>query len=407
MPAQWAQPHGNAPPIVAEYFLRSDTPTGVAQGEIPPEATEAFRALIRSGGLVPLNDEARALATRGGFMEGDQTPLGTLMGGLPGGLGVDYWRVVIDKANTEAQNRVSEAVRRGYFGSTPPRIDPNTGFFDLNDPNLTLEARTAAQNIANQGAQTEITRRLADNTIRETDLADARARASLAEQARQFNVSTGENARQFDVTTGEDRRQFDVTTGVGVASQLAELEANPRTRIQASFLGDTRGGLGPDAGNPTAGSMSFRQALGSVLSPGQVLQGPEQAKPGSAAHYATMNGPDGSVVHYFGTPQVTPDGQVANVPVGAFSRALMQGQGVPTAGRIGTTGGYATAAQVRNDFDLNNVKLADYLRGSRAEQQELMGLSSFDGNSDETTVDTLNKFRPDNKAVYGGSRWSA
>lgn len=371
----WGLPRGNLGGRVANEFLRSDAgTTGISTGSYTPQGLDEMRNAVQAGSLIPLNDAARNIAKMGGFREGDITPLGALQGGLPGGLSTEYWRVVIEKADTEAKNALSRSIAAGYFGSTPPKIvtDPQTGvtFFDLNDPTLTLEARQQAANIMNQAAQTTIASRLADNTIRQTDLDEAFRRDQLALDARK------------QLFTEADR--------------LADLNANPRTRIQASFLGDTRGGLGPDAANAQAGSLDFQAAMNFL---------PGTGKPGGPDHYATVNSPDGSTVHYFGTPVQTPDG-VANVPVGAFSRALMGGVKVPTAGNIATTGGYATAQQVRQDFDLNNVRLADFLKGSRPEQQEFLGVSSFAGNDDQTTTDTLDRFTPKQRGVFGGTRYS-
>ena len=49
---QFAQPFGNVPDIVAQWFLRSDTPGGFnTNGQAPPEANEAFRIAVRNGML--------------------------------------------------------------------------------------------------------------------------------------------------------------------------------------------------------------------------------------------------------------------------------------------------------------------------------------------------------------------
>lgn len=213
---RWSLPNGNVDADVANYYFRSDTPTGRSVETPPPDVVQKFRQLITAGAIVPENDAARNFAqSQGGWLPGDQTPLGPLINDMPGGLTPDYWRVVIDKASTEAQTQLDAAIRRGYFGNVSPAIDPATGQFNLDDPNLTVDARMAMLNYRNQVISTETARRLADTQARQVDLQDAQATAQRAEAARQFNATFGEQARQFDLTTEEGRRQFNATFGEG------------------------------------------------------------------------------------------------------------------------------------------------------------------------------------------------
>jgi hypothetical protein len=123
------------------------------------------------------------------------------------------------------------------------------------------------------------------------------------------------------------------------------------------------------------------------------------------AHYATENRQDGSQIHYFGTPTQQADGSIANVPVGAFTRALMEGKGVASAGDLGVTGGYTTSNNLRTNLDPNRVKLADYLRASPSEQSQFAGAASYAGYSPEDLNSTLNRFMPQDRSVSGGARY--
>jgi hypothetical protein len=107
---------------------------------------------------------------------------------------------------------------------------------------------------------------------------------------------------------------------------------------------------------------------------------------------------------YFGTPTRLADGSMANIPVGAFSRAIMEGKPVPSAGDIGTTGGYTTTEQVRSNFNPNRIRLADYLRAAPSEQAQLQGVASYAGYSPEDFTSTLSKFAPKERSISGGAR---
>ena len=207
------------------------------------------------------------------------------------------------------------------------------------------------------------------------------AAQQLKQQADQFAVSSGISRDTLNASISQFNQTFALNSqkqAFDQALQVTNLEANPRTRIQASFMGATRGGLG-------------------------IRQGADQGTPGSAAHYATQVNADGSQTHFYGSPTVDGEGNFANVPVGAFTNALMQGKNVASAGSIDGTGGYTTADDFRKRFDLNKVRLSDYLNAKGSEQQEFLGASSFAGNDDASTMTSLNRFAPRERSVFGGA----
>jgi hypothetical protein len=329
---------------------------------------------------------------------GSNTPFGRVIGNLPLGLGLEWHNLLLQQAKAMAD-------QTGYQYTWDPTANNGQGAYVQGQKTLTAQLQESQIALAN-----------ASKLFQEAALTGTYngqptlAAQQLKQQADQFAQSMGlsrdqlaEQIRQFNASLSFQQQQV----AFNQANTLAQLAANPRTSIQASFLGSTRGGLGPDQAGPMAGLSAFQQAL-TGAQPGvqqaQIMQGPDQAQPGSAAHYATETRPDGSQVLYFGTPTRLADGSMANVPVGAFSRAIMEGKPVPSAGDIGTTGGYTTTEQVRSNFNPNRVRLADYLRASPSEQAQLQGVASYAGYSPEDFTSTLSKFAPKERSISGGAR---
>ena len=329
---------------------------------------------------------------------GANTPFGQVIGNLPLGLGLEWHNLLLQQAKAMAD-------QTGYQYTWDPTANGGKGGYVQGQKTLTAQLQESQIALAN-----------ASKLFQEAALTGTfngqptLAAQQLKQQADQFAQSMGlsrdqlaEQIRQFNASLSFQQQQV----AFNQANTLAQLAANPRTSIQASFLGSTRGGLGPDQANPMAGLSAFQQAM-TGAQPGvpqaQIMQGPDQAQPGSAAHYATETRPDGSQVMYFGTPTRLADGSMANVPVGAFSRAIMEGKPVPSAGDIGTTGGYTTTEQVRSNFNPSRVRLADYLRASPSEQAQLQGVASYAGYSPEDFTSTLSKFAPKERSISGGAR---
>lgn len=241
----WSLPNGNVPDIVANYYFRSDTPTGRSTETPPPEAVDAFRNLVRAGAIVPTNQAAQAMVqSEGGIQNGDMSLFGVpFIDDLPGGMDAAQWNALTAKSAQEADEALRQAQLSGYFNGVP-----------------TLERQQVEQQYRLQEFQNSTARQLADAQIRQHDTELAQAQqaldearrsgdlnraaalqqqinqltfereqlaqqgsqfgASLAEQQRQFDVGAqqfqqtfGEGARQFDLTTAEGQRQFNATFG--------------------------------------------------------------------------------------------------------------------------------------------------------------------------------------------------
>lgn len=170
---EWDFPYGEGrvSELVKKYFFRGDAgPTGINAAEPPtPEAIEEFRRLVNTGVIRPKNDAASNIVrSQGGLRAGDQTLLGPMIDGMPEGLTPEYWSVVIQKAQQAAQERIAIMNATGYF-----------------EGKSTLDRERIEADIANEIAKTEISRRLADNTIRSTDLDEAYRRDEMAQNMRQ------------------------------------------------------------------------------------------------------------------------------------------------------------------------------------------------------------------------------
>lgn len=340
----------------------------------------------------PTGTSGMALGNRSIF---GSTIMGDANKALPGGMDIGWHQLVLDYAKQMAS-------QTGYNWT-----------YDYNTNTWVQGGKTAAQtqqefqNAINSASQA-YQEALLSGTINGQPTLQAQ---QLQNQASQFAANMGMTKEQFAANLAENQRQFNEQLAFNKqkeafsqANTYAQLAANPRTSIQASFLGGVRGGLGPEASDPMVGLRNFQNYLGGTLPQTQVLQGPDQGQAGSAAHYATETRPDGSQVLYFGTPTKMQDGSIANIPVGAFSRAIMEGRSVPSAGDIGISGGYTTTDQLRSSFNPNRIKLADYLRASPSEQSQLQGVGSYAGYSENDLASTLSKFAPKERSISGGTR---
>jgi hypothetical protein len=171
---EWDFPQGEnaVPELVRTWFLRGDNgPSRLNEflQQAPAEAIDKFRSAINSGLMRPKNEAASNISRGyGGLRAGDQTLLGPLIDGMPEGLTPEYWAVVINKAQQAANEQIALMDRTGYFAGMP-----------------TMQRQEMEAQISDNIARTEIARRLADNTIRETDLNEAFRRDEMAQQMRQ------------------------------------------------------------------------------------------------------------------------------------------------------------------------------------------------------------------------------
>lgn len=449
-PPKWRQ-NGNASELTSRYFLRSDAgPTGINAAEsIPPEAIEAFRRDIAAGILIPDNDTARGMAQSfGGWRAGDITPLGPLINELPGGLTSEQWQAYVAKIQAETKIVIDQANARGWFGATPPRIDPATGMYDLNDPNLTFEARQSLLDLTQKASQNATARLLAEAEVRSKDAAITQHQQELDDARRAGDLNRAQQEAEFVRTLSLDRdkltenaRQFDndlllktQQEAFDQAQAISAARADPRRSIEASFLATGRGGLaGLPAGNALTGTVPGAGTAGAAPggqpawanqltqaalgqqpgAPGELLAGAAPGQPGGPDHYATVQRPDGTAVNYFGN--VVRDGatgELANVPVGAFSRSLLEGTPVAANGQLGTQGGYTFGSALQaqgaaGQIDPNRIKMRSYLAGNDTEQKEALGVLSFaTGQSDADLKGAFARNLPKQGAISGGARFT-
>lgn len=133
-------------------------------------------------------------------------------------------------------------------------------------------------------------------------------------------------------------------------------------------------------------------------------------QPGAADHLATEVRPDGTQVNYYGNVVRDQYGNLANVPVGAFGRALMEGTPVPGGGgKIGTQGGYAFGQALQQAAGINpaNWKPADYLRGTPSEQAQATALASYGGYDDSDSAAAIQANIPTSRSVGHSASYGA
>lgn len=390
----WSLPNGNVPDIVANYYFRSDTPTGRSVETPPGEAVDAFRQLIRAGAIVPTNASAQAMAqSEGGIQNGDMSLFGVpFIDDLPGGMDASQWNALTARSAQQADERLRQAQLSGYFNGVP-----------------TLERQQVEQQYRLQEFQNATARQLADAQIRQHDtelvqaqqsLDDARrtgdlnraaelerfidtqkfAREQLAQQANQFGASLGEEARQFNTTaTGYLYDANGNPTGSTLSREQqafqqqqvqAELASNPRNYIQALMSG-ARGGLQGQA--PLNGVTPTTGALG-------------------AAQQQTA---------FNAQPQTNAVGQY--IPTNSFTQALLTGQAVPNSGNIQTAGNWWNAQDLQNSVDPQQWRAQDYYRGTPIERETAQSVASFAGYSPENLEGILRKNLPRFSAPTAGT----
>jgi hypothetical protein len=375
----WSLPNGNVPDIVAQYYLRSDTPTGRSTETPPPEAVDAFRQMIAAGAIVPNNASAAAMAvSEGGVRNGDPSPFGVpWIDGLPGGMTSDQWNANTARIDQISRQRIAEAEQTGMFNGVP-----------------TLERERIEAAIRSQVTQDETARMLATSEItrREREL-------DRLELERQDAVRAGDLDRAQALSIEIDRQKFnreELAQAAGIAigevggrstlaaqqqafeqqMSQAEMASNPRTAFQAWMFGQRGGLAGQPAGNQVAPTTALNQQGGVT---GTSAFGQAQAGTNAA-------------------PGLTSSFQV---PTSSFQESLIQGAPVATQGDLNTQGRWWESNALRGAVNPSQWRTQDFMRGTRDEQQGALGLASFAGFSDETTQDLLKRNLPRFQAPTG------
>jgi hypothetical protein len=370
----WGLPNGNVSDLIANYYLRSDTPTGRSTETPPPEAVEAFRNAIAAGAVVPNNASAAALAvSEGGIRNGDPSPFGVpWIDGLPGGMTSDQWNALTAQANQKADERIRIGDLTGYFEGMP-----------------TLQRQQIEAQIRSQVLQDETATMLATSEVERR-----KRELDRLELERQDAVRSGDLNRAQDLTIHRDnlaKQYADLAQAAGIAvgevggratlaaqQQAFEQQqaratnaANPRTALQDWIFGQ-RGGLqGQQPGNQLTPTTNMTPE-GGIAGTTQGAFG--QAQAGTAA----APGMDATF----------------QVPTSAFQQALIGGTPVPQQGQIQGQGQWWNSGALQGAVNPGQWRTQDYLRGTRDEQAGAMGLASFAGFSDETTEDLLRRNLP-------------
>lgn len=230
------------------------------------------------------------------------------------------------------------------------------------------------------------------------------------------------------------------------AQTLANLRANPRNYLEAQFLANARGGLGGLQPNnqigTTGGIPAFgvqaagggAGAAGTALAGGAPItpwaqyanqaaytaqygplaeqvynaaataayyqgagQGNDPRAQAAQAEYARLNGLAASGQGAQGVSALgsTAGGSTADIPIPAFTNALLQQQAVPSFGSLNTTGGMQSTDALRAKTNLQAINPFDFARGNPSEQQQaLAALGYATGKSDDDILAELRKSMP-------------
>ena len=357
----WGQP---GPTQGLDYlvtlFMRSDTPTGVGTPawSAPPEYWQGLLAAIRSGmvtvrdpgawqmlaqkipGTTPQSIGGSATSQHniqpngqpgtgatapgaggtgtpvnpqygvGTLPEGTQTPFGPIQGGLPQGVGLEYHRILEDRARREAEMAVEQAKLTGVFNGMP-----------------TLQAKELEEKIKQNAFDNSIKTAQENRAQRQQDLDEAFRRTEL-DQNIAVKREEIENARR----TGDlDRAQRETENLRLMEQQRAELGFKKETAVgyvggQATvelqkFLADQQNEAYKRAANPamafenelargatgwnTPGVSPTAAGVAGVTAPGQTLQQWHQAG-GYAQNQQPGAGATQPYGYGFGTPGGTP-----------------------------------------------------------------------------------------------------
>lgn len=259
----------NAPPELYDLLYKA-----IKQGIVQPQALgwqflqetkgvtpQSLGVTAAPGAGTPAAPGASTIPEGGSFggpLAGAYAPM---QGGLPGGAGLEWWSLYYEHAQDAANEAVKQAELSGQFNGMD-----------------TLAKQQLSAQIAQNAANNELQRRLADETIRKADLDEAYRRDQLAQQikttgtqlqqaqqalddakaagdanrvqqaeqflqtlqlqrdaqlqsAQQFGATFAENQRQFNVTQGETTRQNDLNESFR-RDQLAEQIRTTATQLQ-------------------------------------------------------------------------------------------------------------------------------------------------------------------------------
>ena len=376
----WRLPNGNVPDIIANYYLRSDTPSGRSTETPPPEAVDAFRRYIEAGALIPNNESAARMAvSEGGIRNGDPSPYGVpWIDGLPGGMTSDQWNALTARAQQAADERIRIADTTGYF--------EGKSTLEREQIEATIRSQVMQDTTARMLAESEVTRRTREldrlelerqDAVRNNDMQRAHA---LEVQARDLGFKRDELAQAAGIAVGEVGGRATLAAQQQAFEQQqarATNAANPRTALQDWVFGQ-RGGL---QGNQPGNALTTTTNL---TPQGGVAPGGAGAGMNTGAFNQAQSGTSAA-------PGLDATFQV---PTSAFQQSLINQTPVAAQGAIQGQGQWWQSDQLQQAVNPGQWRTQDFMRGTRDEQAGAMGLASFAGFSDETTEDLLKRNLP-------------
>lgn len=377
----WRLPNGNVPDIIAQYYLRSDTPSGRSTETPPPEAVDAFRRYIEAGALIPNNEAAARMAvSEGGIRNGDPSPYGVpWIDGLPGGMTHDQWNALTARANQIADERIRTAELSGTLDGQPT--------LRRQEIEAQIRSQVMQDETARMLATSEITRRERELDRLELERQDA-VRAGDMDRAQQLTIHRDNLTKQYaDLAQAAGIAVGEVGGRATLAAQQqafeqaqaqAEMASNPRTGLQAWMMGQRQGLNGQPAANQITPTTTMNQQGGTT---GTTTGAFNQAQAGNAA-----------------APGLSSTFQV---PTSSFQESLLQGAPVAAQGNLQTQGRWWDSNQLQQAVNPSQWRTQDFMRGTQDEQAGAMGLASFAGFSDQTTEDLLRRNLPRFRAPTG------
>ena len=328
---------GNLDPDVVNYFLRSDTPDGLArnaQGTIPPppQATQKFLQLLAAGVIQPVGTAGQQHAASIGYTPAGPTDPNYIGGQVAAGTNwadIAFGQIPNQPANTQATIQMRDLLLRSV--QTQRQIDIAQQNADLaaqlGKSADALAWKTQADNLALDKQKLD---QQADQFAQQHGLEAELGRGRLALEGElgrgQLGVSQGELALK--------QAQF----GLDTSKYTSELAANPKNLIQSALFQGSRmpGGFQPNAtafggnANTPVGQATFGAQPGQGMTEQFQTMGPESLGQGGAQ---TGANPYGNQM----------------VPVPATVNALLTGARVPKIGMTQAPGSMMTLNQLQYD----------------------------------------------------------
>jgi hypothetical protein len=354
--SNWGQtPETAGKDYIATLFLRSDTPTGIGtpaygapaafwQGlieeiragriyvknpqawqmlaeKVPGTTPQSIGGAATGGNNAPPSGGAPGTGANGQpinpqfgvgtLPEGADTPFGKIQGGLPQGVGLEYHRILEDRARREAEMALKQAELTGVFNNMP-----------------TVAAQELAEKIKQNAFDNAMKTRTEDRAQRQQDLDEAWRTAEMKFKEKELGAKTG----YIDGKETVELQEF-----LAKQQQLAyERAANPAKAFENQWARGATGWNNPGVTADTPG-------IAGVTLPGQTLE--QWYAAGGAGQFgaAPANGPTAATGYQAGTAAMgAPGAPVYGQAQQATQAAQTQIAGA--AGQYGQAGQYGGPA---------------------------------------------------------------